>query len=80
MRTRRAKYMRADPDYLPSVRNPPSKGLLNHANQCAAKKQLARHPAEGLEFAVGVEAEDASVAAHAAHFEAAEGGVDVGGQ
>ena len=80
MRIRRAKNMRTDPNYLPSVRNPPAKGLLNHANQCATEKQLAGDPTEGLEFAVGMEAEDASVAADAAHLEAAEGGVDVGGQ
>ena len=80
MRIRRAKNMPVGSDYLSGVRNPPVKGLLNHANQCAAEKQLAGDPAEGLEFAVGVEAEDASVAADAAHLEAAEGGVDVGGQ
>ena len=27
--------MRTDPDHLPSVRNPPAKGLLNHADQRA---------------------------------------------
>lgn len=80
MRIRRSKNMRTDPDYLPSVRNSPAKGLLNHANQCVASNQLARYPTQGLEFAVGVEAEDASVAADAAHLEASEGGVDVGGQ
>ena len=46
----------------------------------ASGRELLGKPAEGLDLAVGVEAEDAAVTAYSAHFEAAEGGVDVGGQ
>ena len=42
VRIRRAKNMRTDPDYLPSIRDPPTKGLLNHTSQRAIEEQLAR--------------------------------------